>query len=126
MYEAICESGGTGAEASVPLSRGQEAEQFVCRVACVLDNHQCFAGEAGGVNVLQGGEWCSNDLLRCVHNALERLPVLLRAASSPHCDAAGQDALYGSSVKCGHDGRCSTCLLQFAQEVEALLGLLRQ
>lgn len=29
---------------------------IVCRVAGVLDNHQCFLGEAGDVNVLQGGE----------------------------------------------------------------------
>ena len=48
------------------------------------------------------------------------------AASIPHSDAAGQDALDGASVEGAHDGGGGWCSLQLAEEVEAPLGLLGQ
>ena len=126
MDKAVGESGSAGAETPVPPSRGQEAEQVVCGVACITHNCDGFAGEAGGVYVFQGGEWCTNDPPSCIHYALQGFPVVVSAAPAPHSDAAGKDAFNGSSVECGQDGWWSTCPLELAQEVEALLGFLRQ
>ena len=55
MDETVGESGSAGAEAPVPPSRGQEAEQVVCGVTCVAHNCGGFSGEAGGLDVLQRG-----------------------------------------------------------------------
>ena len=84
------------------------------------------AGEAGGVYVLQGGEWGTNDPSSWVQYALQGFPVVVSAASTPHSDATGKDALDGGSVECAHDQWWCTRLLEFAQEVEAPLGCIRQ
>ena len=52
--------------------------------------------------------------------------VVVSAAPAPHRDATGKDALNSAPVECAHDGLWCTCSLQFAQEVEAPLGFLRQ
>ncbi len=62
MDETVCESGGSGPEAPVPLSGGQEADQVVCWVGLISQDCEGFSGEAGGVDVLQGGEGCLDDL----------------------------------------------------------------
>ena len=57
------------------------------------------AGEAGGVNVLEGCEGDTNDPLSCFHDVLQRLAAGRGAGTVPHCDAAGEDALNGASVE---------------------------
>ena len=69
------------------------------RVAGVAHNRGSFLGEAGGVCILQGGEWGTNDLSSCVHYALQCFPAVFRAATAPHSDAAGQDAFNGDPVR---------------------------
>lgn len=98
----------------------------MCGVAGVAHDHGRFAGEAGGVYVLQGGECVTDDLSGRVHYALQGFPVVVSAAPAPHGDTAGQDALDGAPVECAHDGWGSSRLPEFAEEVEALLCFLRQ
>lgn len=93
VQHPVGESGGAGTEAPVPPPTGQEAEQIVRGVAWITPNCDCFAGEVGGVYVPQGGEWSTNDLPVCVHYALQGSPVVVRAASAPHSDTPGEDAL---------------------------------
>ena len=95
-------------------------------MAGLAHNLNRFAGEAGVVCVLHGGEWGTDDLCSCVNHALQCFPAVFSAAPAPHGDAAEHDALNGASVKCAHDGWGGSCLLQFAEEVEALMGFLRQ
>ena len=92
----------------------------------VARNAECFAGQACIVDVLDGGEGGTNDLLSCSHYALQGLPTGCSAAAVPHSDAAGQDALGGSLVEGAHDGgRCSRSS-KFAEKVEALLSFAGQ
>lgn len=90
----------------------------MCGVAGVPHNHGRFAGEAGGVYVLQGWEWGTNDLSSCVHYALQGFPVVVSAARAPHSDTAGQDALNDAAAECAHDGWRSSRSLEIAEEVE--------
>uniref|UniRef100_A0A3B3D215 VWFA domain-containing protein n=1 Tax=Oryzias melastigma TaxID=30732 RepID=A0A3B3D215_ORYME len=71
------------------------------------------------VNVTEVSERDTNDLLRCSHNALQRLPAGCSAGSVPHSDTAGQDALNGSCVEGLYDGVRNLSPLQFAEEVQA-------
>ncbi len=70
------------------------------------DHLQCkgLAGETGAVNVLEGGERDTNDLLSCSHYPLKGLAAGRVAGAIPHSDAASQDALDGASVEGAHDG----------------------
>ncbi|KAI4886706.1 hypothetical protein NFI96_021395 [Prochilodus magdalenae] len=52
------------------------------------------------------------------------LAIRCGAVPKPGSDAAAQDALDGSSVEDGEDGRWEMCLPQPSQEVETLLGFL--
>ncbi|KAI4898649.1 hypothetical protein NFI96_026010, partial [Prochilodus magdalenae] len=79
---------------------------------------------ACGVNVRDGGERDTNDLLSHAHYSLQGLAIDCGAVPKPGSDAAAQDALDGSSVEGGEDGRWEMCLPQPAQEVETLLGFL--
>ncbi|KAI4890379.1 hypothetical protein NFI96_029125, partial [Prochilodus magdalenae] len=79
---------------------------------------------ACGVNVRDGGERDTDDLLSCPHYPLQGLVIRCDAVPKPGSDAAAQDALDGSSVECGEDGRWEMCLPQPSQEVETLLGFL--
>ncbi len=67
-------------------------------------NAEGFAGETGVVNVLEGGERDTNDLLSCSHYPLKGLVAGRVAGAIPHSDAAGQNALDGASVEGAHDG----------------------
>ena len=98
----------------------------MCRVAGVIHNQGSFPGEAGGVNVLQGREWGTNDLTSCVHYALQCFLAVFSPATAPHSDIAGQDAFNGAPVECVQDGYGSFRSLELAEEVEAPLGFLRQ
>lgn len=79
MDKAAGESGGVAAETPRPPSRVQEAEQLVCGMAHDGDG---FSGEVGDVDVLQGGECCTNDLPRWIHNLLKGFSVVVSAAPS--------------------------------------------
>ncbi len=67
-------------------------------------NAEGFAGETGVVNVLEGGERDTNDLLSCSHYPLKGLAAGRVAGAIPHSDAASQNALDGASVEGAHDG----------------------
>ncbi len=56
------------------------------------------------VDVLEGGERDTNDLLSCSHYPLKGLAAGRVAGAIPHSDAASQDALDGASVEGAHDG----------------------
>ncbi len=78
-------------------------------------NAEGFAGETGAVDVLEGGERDTNDLLSCSHYPLKGLAAGRVAGTVPHSDAASQDALDGASGSS-----------EFAEEVETLLCFLGQ
>ena len=84
-------------------------------------NAEGFSSETGSINVLEGGERDTNDLLSCSHYALQSLPAGRVAGAIPHSDAAGQNALDGASVEGVHDGGWGSGSPQFAEEVETLL-----
>ncbi len=84
----------------------QQTEEAVCRVG--RDHLQCWglAGETGAVDVLEGGERDTNDLLSCSHYPLKGLVAGRVAGAIPHSDAASQDALDGALCrKCTWWGR---------------------
>ncbi len=72
-------------------------------------NAEGFAGETGVVDVLEGGERDTNNLLSCSHYPLKGLAAGRVAGAIPHSDAASQNALdgasvEGASVEGAHDG----------------------
>ncbi len=67
-------------------------------------NAEGFAGETGAVDVLEGGERDTNDLLSCSHYPLKGLAAGHVAGAIPHSDAASQNALDGASAEGAHDG----------------------
>ncbi len=71
----------------------------MCRVGGITCNAEGFAGETGAVNVLEGGERDTSNLLSCTHYSLEGLAAGCVAGAIPHSDAASQDALDGASVE---------------------------
>ncbi len=71
----------------------------MCRVGGITCNAEGFAGETGAVDVLEGGERDTNDLLSCSHYLLKGLAAGRVAGAIPHSDAASQNALDGA-----HDG----------------------
>ncbi len=85
-----------------------------------------FAGETGAVDVLEGGERDTNDLLSCSHYPLKGLAAGRVAGAIPHSGAASQDALDGASVEGAHDGSRGSGSSEFAEEVETLLCFLGQ
>ncbi len=89
-------------------------------------NAEGFAGETGVVDVLEGGERDTNDLLSCSHYPLKGLAAGRVAGAIPHSDAASQDALDGASVEGAHDGDRGSGSSEFAEEVETLLCFLGQ
>ncbi len=89
-------------------------------------NAEGFAGETGAVDVLEGGERETNDLLSCSHYPLKGLAAGRVAGAIPHSDAASQDALDGASVEGAHDGGRGSGSSEFAEEVETLLCFLGQ
>ncbi len=76
-------------------------------------NAEGFAGETGAVDVLEGGERDTNDLLSCSHYPLKGL-------------AAGRvaGALDGASVEGTHDWGRGSGSSEFEEEVETLLCFL--
>ena len=78
-------------------------------------------------NVPDGGERGPHDSLRCSHPSLKRLPVRGLAGPKPDGDAVGQQTLDSASVGGDQDGtRDARGFPHPAQEVQALLWLLRQ
>ncbi len=89
-------------------------------------NAEGFAGETGAVDVLEGGERDTNDLLSCSHYPLKGLAAGRVAGAIPHSDAASKDALDGASVEGAHDGGRGSGSSEFAEEVETLMCFLGQ
>ncbi len=87
-------------------------------------NAEGFEGEAGAVDVLEGGERDTNDLHRCSYYPLKGLAAGRIAGTIPHSDAASQNALDGASVEGAHDMGWSSGSSEFAEEVETLLCFL--
>ena len=83
-------------------------------------------GEAGGVCVLQGRVWGTNDFTSCVYYALQCFPAVFSATTAPHSDAAGQDDFNGTPVECVQDGYGSFRSLELAEQMEAPPGFLCQ
>ncbi len=86
------------------LSLLPDGSRLKCRVGRSTCNAEGFAGETGVVDVLEGGERDTNDLLSCSHYPLKGLAAGRVAGAIPHSDAASQDALDGASVEGAHDG----------------------
>ncbi len=101
-------------------------EEAVWRVGGITCDAEGFAGETGAVDVLEGGERDTNDLLSCSHYPLKGLAAGRVAGAIPHSDAASQDALDGASVEGAHDGGRGSGSSEFAEEVETLLCFLGQ
>lgn len=59
-------------------------QQVRARVGAVLDDGISSAEAAGGVAVHQGGESVANDLLWCLYNSLQPLPLCNSAAAMPY------------------------------------------
>ncbi len=122
MDEAVFQSVGPGLETPQSPPWWQQTEEAVCRVGGITCNAEGFAGETGAVDVLEGGERDTNDLLSCSH-----YPLKGRVAGAiPHSDAASQNALDCASVEGAHDGGRGSGSSEFAQEVETLLCFLGQ
>ncbi len=68
------------------------------------------------VDVLEGGERDTNDLLSCSHYPLKGLAAGRVAGAIPHSDAASQDALDGASVESAHDGGRGSGSSEFAEK----------
>ena len=79
-------------------------------------------GQVCVVDVLEGGERGADDPLSCSHYALQGLPAGCSAAAVPHSDAAGQDALCGSTVEGVYDGDWCSGSFQSVEDVEALMS----
>lgn len=77
-------------------------------------------------DVLNVGKRSPNDFLRCPHYSPHTLPLRGTAASTPHRDAAGQNALYGASVECSEGGWGQVGSPHPDQEVQMLLNSLYQ
>ncbi len=117
MDEAVLQSAGP---------RLKKTEEAVCQVGGITCNAEGFAGETGAVDVLEGGERDTNDLLSCSHYPLKGLAAGRVAGAIPHSDAASQDALDGASVEGAHDRGRGSGSSEFAEEVETLLCFLGQ
>ncbi len=104
----------------------QQTEEAVWRVGGITCNAEGFAGETGAVDVLEGGERDTNNLLSCSHYPLKGLAAGRIAGAIPHSDAASQDALDGASVEGAHDRGRGSGSSEFAEEVETLLCFLGQ
>ncbi len=96
-----------------------------CQVGGITCNAEGFAGETGAVDVLEGGERDTNNLLSCSHYPLKGLAAG-RVAGAIVSDAASQNALDGASVEGAHDGGRGSGSSEFAEEVETLLCFLGQ
>lgn len=79
----------------------------------------------GAVEIFQGRERAPDDLLGGGDNPLVHIPLCYCAASKPHTDGVGQNAVYGAVVG-GHKQLLSQVLPKDLQEVESLLCLLNQ
>ncbi len=104
MDEAVLQSAGPRLETTQSPPWWQQAEEAMWRVGGITCTAEGFAGETGAVDVLEGGERDTNDLLSCSHYPLKGLAAGRVAGAIPHSDAASQDALDGASVEGAHDG----------------------
>ncbi len=104
MYEAVLQSAGPRPETTQSSSLMAADWRSCVSGGGITCNAEGFAGETGAVDVLEGGERDTNDLLSCSHYPLKGLAAGRVAGTIPHRDAASQDALDGASVEGAHDG----------------------
>ncbi len=126
MDEAVLQSAGPRLETPQSPPWWQQTEEAVWRVGGITCNAEGFAGETGAVDVLEGGERDTNNLLSCSHYPLEGLAAGRDAGAIQHSEAASQNALDGASVEGAHDGGRGSGSSEFAEEVETLLCFLGQ
>ncbi len=126
MDEAVLQSVGPGLETTQSPPWWRQTEEAMWQVGGITCNAEGFAGETGAVDVLEGEERDTNDLLSCSHYPLKGLAAGRVAGAIPHSDAASQDALDGASVEGAHDGGRGSGSSEFAEEVETLLCFLCQ
>ena len=72
---AVSESGCSAADAAEPSARRQGGEQSMLEVGGVGEDPVCSGSAAAICYILDGGERGLDDLLRCPHHSLQRLPV---------------------------------------------------
>ncbi len=75
MDKAVLQSAGPRLETPQSPPWWQQTEEAVCRVGGITCNAEGFAGETGAVDVLEGGERDTNDLLSCSHYPLKVVSV---------------------------------------------------
>ncbi len=126
MYEAVLQSAAIREKTAASPGEDQQTEEDVCRVGWITCNAEGFAGDMGAVNVLEGGERGTNDLLSRSLYALEGLAAGRVAIAISHSDAASQNDLDGASVESAHDGGRGSGSSEFAEQVEMLLCFLGQ
>ncbi len=117
--EAVLQSVGPGLETPQSPPWWQQTEEAVCRVGGITCNVEGFAGETGAVDVLEGGERDTNDLLSCSHYPLKGLAAGHVAGAIPHSDAASQNALDGASVEGAHDGGRGSGSSEYSEFIHA-------
>ncbi len=98
MNEAVLQSAGPRLETTQSPPWWQQTEEAMWRMGGITCNAEGFVGETGAVDVLEGGERDTNDLLSCFHYPLKGLAAGRVAGAIPHSDAASQDNLDGASV----------------------------
>ncbi len=124
MDEAVLQSAGPHLETPQSPPWWQQTEEAMWWVGGITCNAEGFSGETGAVDVLEGGERDTNNLLSCSHYPLKGLSAGRVAGAIPHSDAASQDALDGASVEGAHDGGRGSGSSEFAEEVETMLCFL--
>ena len=122
--KADTEPCGPAPNAAEPLSSGQHGKQSMVRVEGVSGNIPSLGHAA---LVLNGEEMNQVPMIfSAVLTTLYLPPVGGFRASTPHGDAAGQEALYGAPVECSEDGRVQEGSPHPLQQVQRLLCLLDQ
>lgn len=72
------------------------------------------------------GKRDNNDFLSCFYSVLQGLPAENGKGAVPHGDAAGRDALNGTSVEAVHSGGQGSCSSQVLQKVDSPLNFFNQ
>ncbi len=75
----------------------------MARVAGVSDDLPCFPHTSLGVDVLEGRNLTSDDVLGLLHYSLQGFPVESDAIPVPAGDAASQDALHSVTIELSED-----------------------
>lgn len=103
-----------------PISLARWGEQGVAEVVGVYCDGDVRPAAALVVEILDGWELHTDDLLRRFHPPLDGTPVVGRGAATPGCEASSQDALHDAVAEV-HKRLCAQAPSpQAPQKVEAL------